>query len=293
MVRSPLYGRLSWCWIVILPFALLVQPVSAEQRTNRVWDFANHLYEQQDYYRALSEYERFVFLFPHDYRVPEAKLQIGRCYRGEGRQDKAFSHFIRLFNSNVEKPVGREAMLEMIAIRKEQQRYSEAIYWTKELIERYPTYSGIDKVYLHLAFLQIDSGSYDEAIISLERIQPKSPYYSEANSLSQELRQRPDIKEKSPQTAGVLSAILPGSGHLYAGRPVLAFRHDSPALGGILVFFELGWYVGGIRSATQAAREENLERQNRFRHDLKEKYRLFLGLEPGKDRLALSLCFSF
>jgi hypothetical protein len=103
---------------------------------------------------------------------------------------------------------------------------------------------------------------------------------------------------------------LPGSGHLYAGRPaqaassfllnalfiagaVLAFEHDSPALGGILVFFEMGWYVGGTRSAAQAAREENRKEEIQYRRELKEKYRLSFRLEPGKDRLALCLRLSF
>jgi tetratricopeptide (TPR) repeat protein len=301
---------MSWCWIVIFPFAVLVQPVSAHQRTNPVWNFANRLYEKQDYYRALGEYERFIFLFPTDLLVPKAKLQIGRCYRGEGREDKAFSRFIRLYNSSADEPVPLEALLEMIAIRKEQERYSEAIFWTKQFIERYSTYSEIDKIKLHLAFLQIDSGRYDQAVISLERIQPESKYYPAARSLHQALQQRSVIQKKSPQTAGALAAILPGAGHLYAGSPqraitslllnaffitgaVLAFKHDSPALGGIMVFFELGWYVGGIRSATQTARDKNLERQHQYRRELKKKYGLFLGLEPGKDRLALSLNFSF
>jgi hypothetical protein len=110
--------------------------------------------------------------------------------------------------------------------------------------------------------------------------------------------------------AGTLSAVLPGSGHLYAGRPgqaassfllnalfiagaVIAFQNDSPVLGGILVFFELGWYQGGIRSAAQAAREENQKQERKYRRGLKQKYRLSFGLEPGKNRLALSMRLSF
>jgi len=110
--------------------------------------------------------------------------------------------------------------------------------------------------------------------------------------------------------AGSLSAVLPGLGHLYAGHPgqaassfllnalfitgaVLAFEHDSPVLGGILVFFEMGWYVGGIRSAAQATREENQKDESKYRRELKEKYRLSFGMEPGKDRLALHLRLSF
>ena len=73
----------------------------------------------------------------------------------------------------------------------------------------------------------------------------------------------------------------------------MAFQNDSPVLGGILVFFELGWYTGGIRSAAQAAREENEKQEKKYRRELKQRYRLSLGLEPGKDRMALSVRLSF
>ena len=81
MARAKLLGLLSWCWILFLYFAILAKPVVAKERADFLWDFAGHLYQEQDFYRALSEYQRFVFLFPNDFRVSEAKLQIGRCYR--------------------------------------------------------------------------------------------------------------------------------------------------------------------------------------------------------------------
>ena len=310
MVRSLLLGRFGWCLIFLFHFTLLARPVAAEERADLLWDFVTHLYDKQDYYRALSEYQRFVFLFPKDHRTDQAKLQIGRCYRREGEADKAFTYLIRLFNSRAEEPVGPEALLEMIAIREEQKRYPRAIYWAKQFIERYPDYTELDTVFLSLAWLQIDSGRYESAMATLERIQPKSKHYPRARSLRQALHQRPERGERSPVTAGVLSGVLPGSGHLYAGRPgqaassfllntlfitgaVLAFEHDSPVLGGILVFFEMGWYVGGIRSAAQAAREENQKDESKYRRQLKEKYHLSFGMDPGKDRLALCLRLSF
>lgn len=309
MVGARLLGRLSWCWILLLYLAVLAQAAEAKEPVDFLWNFATHLYQEKDYYRALTEYQRFVFLFPNDPRVSEAELQIGRCYRREGRPNKAFSHFFGLYNRKAE-TVGREALLEMVAIRQEQSRYPEAIYWTRKFIELYSDYAEIDNIYLSLAWLQIDSGKYDEAIASLDLIQPDSAYYSRAKSISQALQRRPEKTEKSPQTAGVLAAVLPGAGHLYAGRPeqaissfllnaifisgaVVAFKNDSPVLGSILVFFELGWYGGGIHSAVEAARQENRQRERRYRRELKEKYRLSIGLQPGKDSLALSLRLIF
>ena len=310
MVGAKRVGRFSWCLIFLLYLSVVAQPVAAAERADLLWSFAGHLYQEQDFYRALSEYQRFLFLFPTDPRVPEAELQIGRCYRREGKFQKAFTHLIRLHNRRAEESAGREALLEMVAIREEQGRYPEAIYWAKQFIERYPDYAEIDDVYVRLAWLQIDSGKYEEAITTLELLQPESTHYPRVRSLRQALEQRPETAKKSPAVAGTMSAVLPGSGHLYAGRPgqaassfllnalfiagaVIAFQNDSPVLGGILVFFELGWYTGGIRSAAQAAREENQKRERKFRRELKETYRLSLGLEPGKDRMALSVRLSF
>ena len=310
MVGTKQLGRFSWCWILLLYLAGMAQPVAAAERADLLWDFAGHLYQEQDFYRALSEYQRFLFLFPTDSRVPEAELQIGRCYRQDGKFQKAFRHLIRLHNRRAEEPAGREALLEMVAIREEQGRYPEAIYWAKQFIERYPDYAEIDAVYVRLAWLQIDSGKYEEAITTLGLLQSESTQYPRARSLRQALEQRPETGKKSPAVAGTLSAVLPGSGHLYAGRPgqaassfllnalfiagaVVAFQNDSPVLGGILIFFELGWYQGGIRSAVQAARQENEKQERKYRRELKQRYRLSLGLEPGKNRMALSVRLSF
>jgi len=141
MVGTKQLGRFSWCWILLLYLSVVAQPVAAAEGADLLWDFADHLYQEQDFYRALSEYQRFLFLFPTDSRVPEAELQIGRCYRREGKFQKAFRHLIRLHNRRAEEPAGRQALLEMVAIREEQGRYPEAIYWAKQFIERYPDYA--------------------------------------------------------------------------------------------------------------------------------------------------------
>ncbi len=308
MVRALLLGRVSWCLLLLL--GVLAQPVLAQETADLLWDFANELYQAENFYRALGEYQRFVFLFPTDPRASNAELQIGRCYRQGGKPEKAFDHFIRLYNQRTSEPVGREALIEAVEVREEQKRYPEAIYWTQRFIVNYADDPEIDAMYLRLAWLQIDSGRYEQALASLDGIRWESNLYPKARSLSQALQQRPDTTMKSPALAGGLSAVLPGAGHLYAGRPgravsslllnalfiagaVAAFEHESPVLGGILVFFELGWYVGGIRSAAKAAQEANEEQEKQYRQELKRNYRLSLGLKPGVDRWTVSLRVDF
>ncbi|UCG13837.1 MAG: hypothetical protein JSU72_05030 [Deltaproteobacteria bacterium] len=310
MVRTVLLARFSWCWLVIVFCTIPAESLIAGERADRLWDFAGYLYLEKDFYRALGEYQRFLFLFPTDSRAGEAELQIGRCYREGGELAKAGDHFLGLYNRKTADPVGQQALLEAITILEEEKQYVEGIYWAQRFIEHYPQDPKIDDLYFRLAWLQIDTGGYEQALVTLGLIRQESDRYSRAKSLIGALQHRPDTAKKSPTLAGVLAGILPGLGHLYAGRPgeaaasfllnaafiagaVVAFENDSPALGGILIFFELGWYTGGIRSAVQAARTANEQQEQRYRQDLKGRYGISLGLLPGRDRLAMAVRLTF
>ncbi len=273
---------------------------------DELWEFADRLYREGDFYRAVGEYERFRFLFPADPRAAEGELQIGRCYLLGGETEKAFSSFLALFRRAPTEAVGKQALLEMIATREMQRDYREALYWGQQFIELYPEAPELEEVLLRLAWLSIDSGDYRHAVETLKRMPPVSRRYGEARSLIQVLEESAYQPQKSPVLAGTLAGILPGAGHLYVGRPtqaassfllnglfilgaVAAFTHESPVLGGILTFFEVGWYQGGIRSAAAAAREANEEEEQRYRRKLREDYRLSLGVLPGPDRAMFAL----
>jgi hypothetical protein len=310
MVRAILLGLSGGVCLLLALTVVLSQPVWAEEGADELWAFANSLYQEEDFHNALGEYQRFRFLFPNDPRTLQAEFQIGRCYRQDGQPENAVSQFLRLYRRKSEEPIAPEALLEVVAIREEQNMYPEAIIWLQHFIENYPEDPEIDALYYRLAWLQIDSSIYEQAVATLVRIRPQSGCYERARSLSQALEGRENIPRKSPSLAGGLSAVLPGAGHLYVGRPaeavssfllnalfigaaVAAFKHDSPVLGGILIFFELGWYQGGIRSAATAAREENERHESEYRQELKDRFHLSLGLVPAMNSMALSLQLSF
>ena len=91
-----------------------------------------------------------------------------------------------------------------------------------------------------------------------------------------------------PGLAGTLAAVLPGSGHFYTGRKrdgtvafllnaafiwgaVESYNKENYALGGILTFFELGWYFGNIYSAVSSAHKYNRRLKDEYIKSLKEK----------------------
>src|SRR5262245_44648374 len=46
----------------------------------QVWDFAEELLRQGEYYRAISEYQRLLYFFPQGERTQDARLRIGLAH---------------------------------------------------------------------------------------------------------------------------------------------------------------------------------------------------------------------
>jgi len=87
-----------------------------------------------------------------------------------------------------------------------------------------------------------------------------------------------------------LLAIIPGAGHLYCERKkdalisfllngamiyaaYEAFDHDLDVIGGIITFFELGFYSGNIYSAVNSAHKYNRNEKSKFLDYLRKKYK--------------------
>jgi len=146
-------------------------------------------------------------------------------------------------------------------------------------------------------YLQLER--YREAIKTFEAFDILSPYYDRSSKLVEKLQKTASsVPHKSPLIAGILSGVIPGAGHLYSKKPkdgivsfflnalfitgaVTAFRNDYNVTGGILSFFELGWYLGGIYSAGQAAKKSNESIRRRYLKSLEQISFHFMQEENG------------
>src|SRR5207244_2166040 len=89
------------------------------------------------------------------------------------------------------------------------------------------------------------------------------------------------LPSKSRWLAGSMSAVLPGSGQVYAGRPAdgaVAFTLNSVLIGGTIVaarrhenvtaaalgFVAFGFYTGNVYGAVNAAAKHDREEQQTF-----------------------------
>jgi hypothetical protein len=73
---------------------------------------------------------------------------------------------------------------------------------------------------------------------------------------------------------------------------VEAFHHDNNVTGGILLFFESGWYLGNVYNAVSGAHKYNQRSEKQFLDGLQDKYRVsYLYDGHGGNMVAFTMRF--
>src|SRR5687767_7733329 len=67
---------------LVSSYAQTAPPGHPLTEADQVLAFADALFNEGDYYRAITEYKRFLFLVPADARAGRVQLQVGRSYLG-------------------------------------------------------------------------------------------------------------------------------------------------------------------------------------------------------------------
>ena len=67
-------------WCVLLLFSSQAAYCQTLEEREKLYRFANVLFESQEFYRAITEYRRFIEYFPDDFRINKAYAKIAECY---------------------------------------------------------------------------------------------------------------------------------------------------------------------------------------------------------------------
>ena len=255
---------------------------AAEPDSGSMWNFriaesafafACDLESRGEYYRAITEYQRFLFLCPDDSRASLARFFESRCYLKGGRLEEAVGKFNTCLL----------AAEDPCLINAARYGISQASF----LLGDY------QMARAHLTLLKPDSSSklnsfdvyYPQIISHLRELDFQSAQdligrASDGGSASWVREMQPIVDKmerrpvKSPLKAGILSSVIPGLGQAYSGRfrdAITAFLvngvfigaiaysidagHDETAL--VLAFFETGWYSANIYNAVNDAHKKN------------------------------------
>ena len=209
----------------LLVIFITITPVlfaTAEESLNyyapeNVRKFADSLYEQGDYRRAASEYQRYLFSIPaEDAAHAEIRYKIAHCYRLAGDGAQAIRNFEPLlrthFANRVYYQIGATYFL-MDEFEQAARFLNEALPQIADIQHRTEAEALVGLSYL----MQKRWAETDEIFRTLQGsevigVKEKASVYRSYAAAGAQLPRR------SPFLAGVFSTLLPGAGRLYTGR---------------------------------------------------------------------------
>lgn len=286
----------------VLLFACFPRPGHAADRLQSL-SFADILFAEGDHYRAITEYKRFLHLFPADREAPRATLRIAESYLAGRRWTEAELALERVEREHPGTTEAGRAALLLAEVAYRQEHFTAARIRFRQIAEQATDLANRREARYRLAWSLIEEGRYAAAAQELAPLAE-----AKAAELAAEMPRLERLPQKSPALAGGLSALLPGAGQLYAGRPrdaalafLLnaafiagtweAFDSGNEVVGGILLCFEAGWYAGNIFNAVNGVQKHNRELRETAKSRLRERFGLTLSLRQGAPVVGMNLLY--
>jgi tetratricopeptide (TPR) repeat protein len=293
MTRLPL---LSLLFLLLLPIAVSAADEAVLLTGEVQMRLGDAFMMEGEYYRAITEYKKYLILFPDGRQTDAALFKAGMAsYRGM-EYEPAAETFASVRARFPASPHAAEAAYYEAVCYTRLNRFDKASQAFEAAATYNPASDSAPKARIGRALTEFDMGDLAGTRHDLSRFlidfsrDPRSENVRAALSL---LPQEDELPRKSPLTAGVLSALIPGSGHMYAGHygdgvtalllnglfiagTVVAIQQENYAVAGIVGVIGLPFYIGNIYGAANAATKWNV------------------GVRKGlRDRLAVTLDYRF
>jgi len=240
--------------------------------------FACDLMEKGHWEQAIEEFRRFCFFSPEDPLVPEASFDIGLCYEQGGRFPEAIETYRQVAARYPDDPAGRKALYRVGEASYRAGKFEEARIALERFVAERPEDPWRWKARYRGAWALLHQHAFVVARDQFSSLASQdNPYRFPAQQMWQGIEEIRDLPYRSPVLAGLMSGLLPGSGHLYAGSPkdgllafvvngaliagsVEAWNQEVYGVAGLVSVAALTFYLGNIYGAVNGAHLANQER---------------------------------
>ena len=110
-----------------------------------IMSFADNFLHHGHYYRAVMEYERFIYFYPKHPDTPKARFNVACSMKSTGNYTSALDLFTSLAKEYEGIPPGIEASFQKAEILYLIHDYQSALKQYEEFISRYPQHQLADK----------------------------------------------------------------------------------------------------------------------------------------------------
>jgi tetratricopeptide (TPR) repeat protein len=171
--------------------------------------FADHLFQEGEYKRAIGEYERYLFFADGDERRDWALYRIGLSYEMIGEYDRAISSYERVRHPEAGYRIGCSYFR-----KGDFNRSLEAL----RRVDQMPRIKDRARCLEAAALMMLGRADRAETMLKGLADSGSKDVTAVADGL---MRLIPSVKSrphKSPILAALLSTLLPGAGKIYTGR---------------------------------------------------------------------------
>lgn len=191
------------------------------EETIQQYRYAEHLFESGDYQAARLEYKRLLFHRPDTAFKDVADYRVAQSYYYQNRPERAGHLFRELLVVHPNSPFRFRSQLMIGQLHFDAGKYSLARTALFELLHWSADTEVVATAHYLRGWCYVYTTDWDKAIAELRRVdtlQTDAPYGKNARQLADILLEKTPLPHKSPQIAGWLSTVVPGSGQFYVGR---------------------------------------------------------------------------
>ena len=191
------------------------------EETIQQYRYAERLFESGDYRAARLAYKRLRFYRPDTEFRDVADYRIAQSYYYQNRPERAEHLFREFLAVHPNSPFRFRSQLMIGQLHFDAGEYSLARTALFELLHSTEDTETVAAAHYLRGWCYVRTSDWNKAISELRRVdtrQTDTPHGKNARRLADLLLEKTPLPHKSPQLAGWLSTVVPGSGQLYVGR---------------------------------------------------------------------------
>ena len=266
-----------------IAFFIITLSLTANDNLRLQYDYANQLFNEEEYFSAITEFKRLQFFDTENIYTFEANYKIGRAYKKGGFYDNAIEYLSKAKFATQNSEEQAEADFQIIRCNILRGTFQRSLQLLDELEKEKHPVKVQNKIHYWRGWTYMLDNKWNLASESFGNI-------SENHELKI-LCEQVENDKYSVTFARVISYILPGAGQFYTGNYISGFMSlawnvlwgyltinafaadrvfDGAAVGSMLW---LRFYRGNIQNAGKLAENENIKIANESLFYLMENYK--------------------
>jgi tetratricopeptide (TPR) repeat protein len=181
-----------------------------------IFGFAEDLFNEGDYYRAIGEYKRFIYMNKGSKLIKKAEYKIALSYLLAEKFEQAIQNFEDIEMKYPDK-MKEISLLQKAYIFLKKRDYKYSLLLVDDFIKSYPESKLLDNAYYLKAWAKIYGENWKDAKEYFNKIKD-SEIKKSIEMINEKLDKVNLIDQKNYFVAGILATLIPGAGHIYCGR---------------------------------------------------------------------------